>query len=310
MCPWSCRGRFRCKGIVYGGCGRIPHFSFVKTLAQFALGLWTIFSTSSSYLAATRDWMNPLVCQSTAGFGRISQFLRGLSPRCSHIISTSSSYGGLEWGGSAQHQQQQYNLVRLRFNRRGAFTPLWGVKSCSLPSKWPNPLMLSRPRSSGHLISMEHRIRRKHLQFMKVIQPGIRLLSCSLLRRDSPWGDRAENCVGSAVAAFAVLGQGCLHARWCVTTSAWGQRTQNCGGAIAVHRQGGRALLWRLGGGGGCFTAVFRTPSAWTLSAGFQGDAFFFFWEPSSTRSCECSRAQGVPGSWGVSLPGDPAHIA
>ena len=139
MCPWSCRGRFRCKGIVYGGCGRIPHFSFVKTLAQFALGLWTIFSTSSSYLAATRDWMNPLVCQSTAGFGRISQFLRGLSPRCSHIISTSSSYGGLEWR-VGPHNTNNNNLVRLRFNRRGAFTPLWGVKSCSLPSKWPSPI--------------------------------------------------------------------------------------------------------------------------------------------------------------------------
>ena len=37
-------------------------------------------------------------------------------------------------------QQQQYNLVRLRFNRRGASTPLWGVESCSHPSRRPNPI--------------------------------------------------------------------------------------------------------------------------------------------------------------------------
>ena len=29
---------------------------------------------------------------------------------------------------------------RLRFNRRGASTPLWGVESCSLPSRRPNPI--------------------------------------------------------------------------------------------------------------------------------------------------------------------------
>ena len=28
----------------------------------------------------------------------------------------------------------------LRFNRRGASTPLWGVESCSSPTKWPNPI--------------------------------------------------------------------------------------------------------------------------------------------------------------------------
>ena len=39
-----------------------------------------------------------------------------------------------------RRQQQQYNLERLRFNRRGASTPLWGVKACSLPSKRPNPI--------------------------------------------------------------------------------------------------------------------------------------------------------------------------
>ena len=48
---------------------------------------------------------------------------------------------------------------RLRFNRRGASTPLWRVESCSLPGSWPNSL----PVSSGHHTSMEHRLRRKHL---------------------------------------------------------------------------------------------------------------------------------------------------
>ena len=37
-------------------------------------------------------------------------------------------------------QQQQYNLGRLRFNRRGASTPLWGVEACSPPSRRPNPI--------------------------------------------------------------------------------------------------------------------------------------------------------------------------
>ena len=32
------------------------------------------------------------------------------------------------------------NLVRLRFNRRGASTPLWGVEACSHPSRRPNPI--------------------------------------------------------------------------------------------------------------------------------------------------------------------------
>ena len=39
-----------------------------------------------------------------------------------------------------QQQQQQCNLERLRFNRRGASTPLWGVEACSHPSRRPNPI--------------------------------------------------------------------------------------------------------------------------------------------------------------------------
>ena len=30
--------------------------------------------------------------------------------------------------------------MRLRFNRRGASTPLWGVEACSHPSRRPNPI--------------------------------------------------------------------------------------------------------------------------------------------------------------------------
>ena len=52
------------------------------------------------------------------------------------------------WGGSV-------------FNRRGASTPLWGVEACSPPSRRPTQSQLSRPLSSGHHISMEHRLRRK-----------------------------------------------------------------------------------------------------------------------------------------------------
>ena len=39
-----------------------------------------------------------------------------------------------------KQQQQQYNLGRLRFNRRGGSTPLWGVEACSHPSRRPNPI--------------------------------------------------------------------------------------------------------------------------------------------------------------------------
>ena len=39
-----------------------------------------------------------------------------------------------------QRQQQQYNLGRLRFYRRGASTPLWGFEACSHPSRRPNPI--------------------------------------------------------------------------------------------------------------------------------------------------------------------------
>ena len=41
---------------------------------------------------------------------------------------------------SPKQRQQQYNLERLRFNRRGASTPLWGVEACSPPSRRPNPI--------------------------------------------------------------------------------------------------------------------------------------------------------------------------
>ena len=53
--------------------------------------------------------------------------------------------------------------MRLRFNRRGASTPLWGVEACSPQAGAPTQFQLSRPMPSGHHISMEHRLRRKQL---------------------------------------------------------------------------------------------------------------------------------------------------
>ena len=53
----------------------------------------------------------------------------------------------IERCGVAMHTHQvvsennnNNNLKRLRFNRRGASTPLWGVEACSPPSRWPNPI--------------------------------------------------------------------------------------------------------------------------------------------------------------------------
>ena len=61
-------------------------------------------------------------------------------------------------------QQQQYNLGTLRFNKRGAPTPLREVESCSLPGRWPDPIPTIPPYVVRHHISMEHRLRRKHQQ--------------------------------------------------------------------------------------------------------------------------------------------------
>ena len=51
-----------------------------------------------------------------------------------------------------QQQQQQYNLERLRFNRRGASTPLWGVEAWSPPSRRPNPI----PAIPPHVVRTPH----------------------------------------------------------------------------------------------------------------------------------------------------------
>ena len=48
--------------------------------------------------------------------------------------------------------QQQHNLERLRFNRRGAPTPLWGVESCSHPSRWSNPI----PAIPSYVVKTPH----------------------------------------------------------------------------------------------------------------------------------------------------------
>ena len=36
-------------------------------------------------------------------------------------------------------------LERLRFIRRGASTPLWGVESCSFSGRWPYPILAIPP---------------------------------------------------------------------------------------------------------------------------------------------------------------------
>ena len=62
-----------------------------------------------------------------------------------------------------RQQQQQYNQRRLWWNRRGASTPPW-VNHALSQVGGPTQSQLSRPMSSRHHISMEHRLRRKHLQ--------------------------------------------------------------------------------------------------------------------------------------------------
>ena len=62
-----------------------------------------------------------------------------------------------------QQQQQQNTLGRLRFNRRGA-SPHSGELMHALPQAGgPTQSQQSRSMSSGHHISMEHRLRRKQL---------------------------------------------------------------------------------------------------------------------------------------------------
>ena len=62
-------------------------------------------------------------------------------------------------------RQQKSSPWRLRFNRRGATTPFWEVESCSLPKQaaQPNPSHPALCRQDT-TISMEHRLRRTHVQ--------------------------------------------------------------------------------------------------------------------------------------------------
>ena len=115
--------------------------------------------------------------------------------------------------------------------------------------------------------------------------------------------------------------KGCRHARLCATTGAWFSQL----GSSAVqyiekmadfpgHRQGldvpvtggaSDSVIDDLEAVFGAFCAIFRTPSTWTSSPGFQGDEFLGALEHSQLQVLEGS---GVPGSPGFVLPGDPAH--
>ena len=68
------------------------------------------------------------------------------------------------------HKQQKSNPGTLRFLSRrctcaARSTPPHCGESCSLPGRWPNPNR-AIPVVSGHDISTEHRLRRKHQQLI------------------------------------------------------------------------------------------------------------------------------------------------
>ena len=63
----------------------------------------------------------------------------------------------------AQQHQQQYNLERLCFYKRGASTPLWEVESRFLLSRRSNPIEAIPPYVVRTPYLHGHRLRRKHL---------------------------------------------------------------------------------------------------------------------------------------------------
>ena len=70
------------QGVAYEGRTYFLRDAGLWTIFQRAFSIWQplVSRRSSSYLADTGS-----ARQSTAAFRRISQFLRGLSPRCSHM---------------------------------------------------------------------------------------------------------------------------------------------------------------------------------------------------------------------------------
>ena len=79
---------------------------------------------------------------STASFGNIENLVKEERPH--------------RWTHTTKNQRrtirtttriQECNLERLRFNRRGASTPLWRVESCYLPGRWPNPIPAIPPKA-------------------------------------------------------------------------------------------------------------------------------------------------------------------
>ena len=76
-----------------------------------------------------------------------------------------------------KQQKQKYNLGRLRFNKRGASTPLWGVEACSPPSTRPTQSQLfstphyttpygpTHPQENQQPILGGHRFSREKCQF-------------------------------------------------------------------------------------------------------------------------------------------------
>ena len=89
-------------------CERISHIFYVL-LALFALESGQLISSQPLVHTTTHNTLCNTTTHNT--LGRISQF------------STTIIQSG-----------------RLRFNRRGASTPLWGVEACSPPSRRPNPI--------------------------------------------------------------------------------------------------------------------------------------------------------------------------
>ena len=61
-------------------------------------------------------------------------------------------------GGLLVARELWYPFMRLLFTR--CRLTMMGML---FPSRWPYPIPAVRPMSSGHHISMEHRLRRKHL---------------------------------------------------------------------------------------------------------------------------------------------------
>ena len=69
-----------------------------------------------------------------------------INEKFAKVSSSNNNYSFRKiFHSTATTTKKKHNLERLRFIRRGASTPFWGVEACSPPSRRPNPIPAMPP---------------------------------------------------------------------------------------------------------------------------------------------------------------------